>query len=531
MKSQLLFTSLLLSCIVLTPSCSKDKNSKDSTVSAVLKTLGGNGVSTSYGVTQDNTGNLYIGGYFTNNTTDANEFKDYNGNQLVGVGTALSADGYLAKIDRNGNQAWIKTFGGEGFDSVQGVTTDGTNLYVIGKFTDNTGNINNTVDFAGTGLPGLAAGTASSDLFIAKLNSNGTQEWIKTLGGTDNAEYITSVMIDKNGNSIYVGGVYYNSSSNTNSVVDFSGAQLSGRSNSASQDAFVAKLSVTDGAQEWIKTLGGTGVDRVYRMAQDSAGSIIVPGYYSNTDTDSRSVLDFSNTTLPGKTTTNSSDGFVAKLERDGSQTWIRTYGGTTDHDFLDAAIVDGNDNIFIIGAYGNNDADVATTVDFAGNALPGLTATSSREVLLAKLTSAGTQEWIKTLGGAGSDRPQGLGRDQAGNLYVAGYFNNNSVDVNAGIDFAGEELLGKSTAATGVDGFVAKLTSSGDQEWVRLLGGNGNDVIEGMHVGLNGNIGVVGYMENDSNDTNTVTDFIGEAIPGKSASVLQSSFVIRYSP
>ena len=529
---------LILSTLIFLQSCSDDKALTQATTTptpasnneaqSFVSSLNGKGESYTYATFQDSEGNMYVGGNFKNDISDTNEFKDVNGNALLGLGSSVGVDGYIMKIDKSGKQLWIKIIGGEGSDSVQGVTTDGTSIYVIGKFADNAARSNASVDFSGTALAGSSS-TASTDIFVAKLDSNGTQQWIKTLGGADNADTPTSVVIDSSG-SIYVGGIYYNNSTNAKAVVDFSGTQLNGRSTSNSQDGFVAKLSSADGSQTWIKTLGGTGVDRVYRMALDSTGSIIVPGQFANTTGNVRSVLDFSNTALLGVTATSSLDGFVAKLSSSGTQTWIKTYGGTSDEDFLDAVAVDEVNDIFVTGSFGNDTSNTKGAIDFAGNQLDGLTGTSSRDILLAKLSSTGTQSWIKRMGGTGSDRAQGLGRDSSGNIYVAGYFTNNNADGSTSFDFLGGSLLGKSTGVAGVDGFLTKLNSSGIQQWTKTLGGNASDVIEGMSVDSNGKIGVVGYSQNDSSDSNAVTDFKNETMLGRTTTVVSTGFMIRYS-
>ena len=510
--------------------CSGKKDSDAVTdIEDTTAVVGGSGASTTYAVAQDNVGNMYSGGFYTNNNLDADKMTDVNGDTLLGLSSVSTQDGFVVKIDNKGVQKWIRRIGGSGVDQISAITTNGADVYVSGRFEDNSARTNGSVDFNGSPLSGKSSGTTSRDIFVAKLDTNGSQVWIKTLGGSGDNDFNYSLSIANNGD-LYITGIYQNSTANITGAKDFSDNTLLGMSTSSTQDAFVAKLSSSDGSQIWIKTLGGSGTDRAYRLAVNTDDSIIVPGYFVNSSANNRSTVDFSGQTLTGLTSSSVEYGYVAKLGSDGTQQWIKKFGGTSVNDFLDQAAVDNSGNIYVSGSYGNDMTDTNTCIDFSGNQLLGKTSTSSREILVAKLSSTGSQLWIKTMGGSGSDRSQALGLDKDNNIFISGYFTNNSANDNSGVDFKGDTILGKSTGATGVDGLLTKFDSSGNQLWIAVMGGNGNDVIEGMSVDSFGNAAVVGYMNNNLSNTNNVTDFSGDAIYGRSSGIISTSFTIRYS-
>ena len=494
----------------------------------VSKTLSGDGEQTTYAVYQDYLGDTLVGGFYTNNSNNDNSVKDYNGSALSGLTGTSSRDGFVAHLGKSGTQSWIKRIGGTGADMVNAIAFDGINTYVAGRYSDNTSRANSSVDFNGNPLTGVT-GTASVDIFVAKLDSSGRQLWIKTMGGTQANDIPTTLIVSPSG-YIYVGGYYQNTSTNTNQAVDFSGATLNGKSTTSSQDAFIAKLSATDGTQAWIKTLGGSGSDRVYKLAEDNSGAIYVPGQYVNDTSNVRGAVDFAGGVLNGASSANSGDGYLAKLNSDGVQQWMLTYGGTSQNDFGDAAMLDSSGNVFFIGSFGNDTANSAAARDFWGNTLMGLSSTNSREIQIAKLTPSGSFIWVKTMGGTGSDRAQALGRDASDNIYVSGYVSNNAANANMVVDFSGASYPGKSTGAAGVDGFLVKLSNSGTQLWARNLGGNSDDVIENMSVNSNGVVAVVGYQTNNAANDNAVTDFAGKSLAGGPSAVGVTSFLVRWN-
>ena len=421
--------------------------------------------------------------------------------------------------------SWIKTLGGSGSDAGYSVAVDNNgSVYAAGCYLNNSTNTNVATDFANNALNGKTT-TAVCYAFVAKLDASGGQIWIKSLGGTGGAT-VNSLALDSSGN-IYVTGGFLNTSTNANSVTDFAGNVLNGKTTTANYDVFVAKLD-SSGNQQWIKTLGGTDNDRGNSIAVDSSANSYVLGFYTNTSTNTNTVTDFAGNVLGGKAASASDDIFVTKLDASGTQQWIKTLGGAADDDGNGLAL-DGAGNLYVVGGHYNTSANVNAVTDFAGNALNGKTTTATVDVYLAKLsTSAGAQLWIRTLGGKEHDYGRAVAADSSGNVYVTGSFKTNAANVDAVTDFAGTALSAK-TSTTGYDSFVTKLDTSGTQQWIRVLGGTNDDDGSAITVDGSGNVYVTGGYRNSTTNGNSNTDYAGNVLNGKSTVLTKDdAFVVK---
>jgi len=96
-------------------------------------------------------------------------------------------DGFVARLDHDGNVKWFKTYGGnknDGFSDMK-IAPNG-DIIVVGY----------TYSF------GTSAG--SGDVWLLRLDENGNVKWQKTYGGS-NDDHATAVALTKNGDIIVVG--------------------------------------------------------------------------------------------------------------------------------------------------------------------------------------------------------------------------------------------------------------------------------------------------------------------------------------
>lgn len=258
---------------------------------------------------------------------------DFGGGPLVGVASSYNI--FVAGFSAVGAHTWSKACGGDGENSVGGITTDPTGGFAV------TGSYYGNSDF------GCGASTAvqEMDVFVAKLDGAGKCLWSKSIASsTGDADFGKGVAADSSGNVAVVGV--------TDGVADFGGGAL------ALPGAFVVKYDKA-GKHTWSKSFGNNAVSR--RVAFDAAGDLYVVG-------DLFGPSDFGG----GPIASGATGMFVVKLDVAGKHLWSRAFVGGSG----DVAAV-GMKSIMITGATGSG------SVDFGGGPLA---AQSMSDIYLAKL-------------------------------------------------------------------------------------------------------------------------------------------------
>src|SRR5262245_55430017 len=115
------------------------------------KNAGGTGGDTAYGVALDNSGNVYVTGFFScTMTVDG-----------VTVTSAGLFDIFVAKYNSDGTLVWLKRAGGTGSDIAHAIVVDSAgDIAIVGEF-------QNTASFDSNSIVALGLG----DAFIAKYDS------------------------------------------------------------------------------------------------------------------------------------------------------------------------------------------------------------------------------------------------------------------------------------------------------------------------------------------------------------------------
>ncbi|MFW5798159.1 MAG: DUF4347 domain-containing protein, partial [Planctomycetota bacterium] len=227
-----------------------------------------------------------------------------------------------------------------------------------------TGEFQGTVDFdPGAGTVNKTA-VGGDDIFIQKLNADGSLAWVVTYGGADGG-YVGGVdnghaiEVDDAGN-VYVGGVF-------RCTMDWDpGAEVHEISTPNNQtNSFVLKLDA-NGEFVQVSTFLSDSNQMLHDLAVDDAGNMYAVGAFDGT-------VDFD----PGVGTENiaSNDptrdqAYIVKLNADGSLGWARTIFSTTSVSEGRGITVDDAGNVYTTGAYvGTMDADPgAGTVNLVSN-------------------------------------------------------------------------------------------------------------------------------------------------------------------
>lgn len=133
------------------------------------------------------------------------------------------------------------------------------------------------------------------------------------------------------------------------------------------------------------------------------------------------------------------------------------TYLGGSGFDSINAAVSDGQGDLFITGE---------TSSGSLSN--PAISARSSRDAFIAKLSSGGAHLSVVYLGGSNYDSGRGIALDSSGNIYVTGVTSSSDFPVTPGA-FA-------RVAPGAQDAFVAKFNSSMVLQYSTYLGGGSGD-------------------------------------------------------
>ena len=181
----------------------------------------------SYDIATDQTGNVFITGFFR-------ETVDFNPDP---VGEALlvsqgSSDIFVAKYDKNGNFVWAKGFGtDESYEEGWSIAVDTTNNVIIA------GVISGSVDF---GAGSIVPHYGDKDALIAKFDNNGNTLWAHTIGG-EGGDIARAVAVSKEGEIVIAGEI-----GDGTSDFDLNSGSTSSVYTVTKDNIFITKYDVTD---------------------------------------------------------------------------------------------------------------------------------------------------------------------------------------------------------------------------------------------------------------------------------------------
>ncbi|QSQ13798.1 SBBP repeat-containing protein [Myxococcus landrumensis] len=230
--------------------------------------------------------------------------------------------------------------------------------------------------------------------------------------------------------------------------------QLGEETSWGGQDVFVAKHDATDGSLQWVRHVGTAMNDRALAVTADLDGNVYVAGHTWG------SFLPYLNA--------GGSDFFVLKLDGTGALKWVRQFGTNTD-DFATGLAVTRRPEqhgLFLSG-YSLGRLD--------GSPTPG-----NYDVVVAKLDTGGNPYWMQQFGTNRNDVALGVALSAAEDVYLVGHTMGS--------------LDGVTLPGTTVDLFVAKYNVRGEAQWLRQLGSNSDEYGTGIAVDEEGSAYVSGY-------------------------------------
>ena len=291
--------------------------------------------------------------------------------------------------------------------------------------------------------------------------------WMKSFGGS-NYENLYGATIDHK-NNIYITGAFIGS-------IDLDPGEDEYIINTPYNhwyDTYMVKIN-SDGELIHAHSTGSIGADFAPMIFVDEGLNYYISGTFATTiDAD------------PGPdslffTANYGDDIFFQKFNKIDQLQWAFHLETHDDFDEISEIDVDEEGNTYITG-------DFTGTVDFdPGEAVYELTSNGMNDLFVMKLDSNGNLLWAKNIGGWYEDFGQNIHLTTVGNVLLTGCFKG-EVDFDPGYETT---VL---NSAGSYDSFFLNLTSDGEFNWVKKIGGIGPDYISVLEADNNDNIIVGG--------------------------------------
>lgn len=306
------------------------------------------------------------GGYILAASTYYNE-------EGVNVG---QSDGWVAKLDIDGNIVWQNNIGGSIDDRFTSIKATSDGGYILAGYTLSTDG-------------DVSENQGAYDYWVVKINNTGTIEWQKTLGGSLTDEAYSITLADDGG--------YVVTGTTLSSDGDITGGYA------VSWDIWVVKLDNT-GNVEWQKILGGSGFEYAYSILTDNDGGYVLAGQSTSGDG------DLTSSSLGGF------DAWVVKINNLGEIQWQQTFGGSND-DALTSVIPATGGGYILAGN--------TASVELNGSGNEG-----DVDFWVVKIDGSGNLEWQETYGGTMPDAAASITATSDGGYAVCGFAISSNGDV-----------------------------------------------------------------------------------------------------
>ncbi len=308
-------------------------------------TIGGSGSDEFRTIVQTNDGGYMVAGYSDSNIS-YDKTENSNG----------SYDYWIVKLSSAGDIEWQNTIGGSDYDLLNSIDQTSDNGYILGGWSFSDASGDKTENSNG-----------GADYWVVKLDSSGSIVWQNTIGGNDND--LLQIVLQTSDDGYILGG---------DSLSDISGDKT--ENSIGEKDYWIVKLNGS-GNLEWQNTIGGSDFDLLYDLIETTDGGFLLAGS--------------SQSNISGDKTENSqgaSDFWVLKLNSLGDIVWQNTIGG----DDLDSlqSVFQTSDGGYILGGISSSDISGDKTENSNGG----------WDYWVVKLNDLGIIQWQNTIGGDSTD-------------------------------------------------------------------------------------------------------------------------------
>ncbi len=336
--------------------------------------IGGELTERGYGIDADKNGNVFVTGHFESKSLT------FGTSKVISIG---DYDAFTASYDKDGNERWIRTGGGQAYDYGHGLDLmPGGGCVVAGRMSG----------YATLGGITLETQDKASRLFVARYSDDGKLLWAKA-GGAPVSGSADDVAVDSKGNVWVCGKAYKNATYDNKALGQEEGGSL-----------LAAKISGKDGSLIQATRFGGNIEGHVAGIIPDEVnGGFYICGAYKG----EIKVGDDKITSIGDK------DVLVARFDAKGVIEWVRSSGGPG-WDLALGIGIDRKGNVLVTGF-------VTESGEF-GQGFPAISG-AAREGFVSSYDHKGKLLWVVENGGADNEINEDVAEDPDGNIINGGGF------------------------------------------------------------------------------------------------------------
>ena len=304
------------------------------------------------------------------------------------------------------------------------------------------------------------------DYWVWKMDESGELDWQKSFGGTG-TDLLQSIRVTNDGGFILAG--------NSNSP---KGPQKSEDSRGG-DDFWVIKLDAK-GGEQWQRTIGGSGQEKLQSVCPTKDGGFILGGTSSSQKSAEKKENSFGNL-----------DYWIVKLDYEGKVEWQKVFGGTHVDELR--SIEQTADRGYILGGYSNSTATGNKSNKNVG----------AGDYWVLKLDAKGEIQWQKVIGGDRDDQLYVAHQALDGGYLLGGNSNSNP---------SNNKTVGN---GNGSDFWVVKLNGDGIFVWQESYDIGNVDVLTSLVENKDGTLLLGGFAKSEigqtskKKDDNDINDYI----------------------
>jgi uncharacterized protein (TIGR03437 family) len=371
-------------------------------------------------------------------------------------------------------------FGGAYGDGAARVATDASgNAYMVGSTDAPTFPVTSGTFFS-------QVDAVQGNVLVAKLSPDGKSMVYETHIGGSNGDLGLAIALDASGN-LYLTGL----TDSSDYPLLPSGNNQTTKLATDPANCFLTKLSPAGNALVYSTVFGGSSGDACSGVGVDSTGNAYVVGVTASNDLPLKNAIQ---TTFPaglfGATT---SSAFAAKFSPDGTQLLYSTFfGGTGGNNAATALAVDSAGNAYFTGFTTSTLFPVSANAmqpTYGGSGGQPISAFSTGDAFVVKLSPTGQKVYATYLGGSKDDIGIGIAVDSKGDAYVGGATLSTTFPTVNAFQSTNHGAGGDQFTLAG-DGFITELDPTGSTVlFSSFIGGSKDDRVLGVALDSSGNI------------------------------------------